>query len=176
MGDKIRYERVLAEEVGREVMALLEGTVERIEIAGSIRRGKDMVGDVELLYVPFAVDAAAVKIKELADAGDVLTYRLNKNGNRMFGGKNKFLVHVPTGIPVDVFATPARYWGMALVVRTGPAEFNRRLFTEFRRKGMRAHAYGGVTVADGAHMNCTSEETVFELVRWPYIPPALRDE
>ena len=62
-----------------------------------------------------------------------------------FGPSNKLLIDTASGIPVDLFTARAPNWGMAMVVRTGPADFNIRLMSTFRQNGMRGHAYGGVT-------------------------------
>ena len=73
----------------------------------------------------------------------------------------------------------AKNWGMAMVVRTGPADFNIRLMATFRQNGMRGHAYGGVTKL-GPHgqegsgrveVDCPDERTVFDLLDWPYREP-----
>ena len=72
------------------------------------------------------------------------------------------MVHVPSGIPIDVFSTSAQNWGMSAVVRTGPKEFNIRLMQRFRQLGMTGHAYGGVTGRDGI-IECPDEETVFRI-------------
>ena len=87
------------------------------------------------------------------------------------GPKNKHLIHVPSGIRLDVFTTDAANWGMAMFVRTGPAEWNIRAMSRFQALGMKGHAYGGVTDFDGAEIECRDEATVFQLLQWRYTPP-----
>jgi DNA polymerase (family 10) len=160
----------------------------RIQVAGSIRRQKPMVGDVELLAIPDVVtlrnllgevtselDTLDQGIQRLIEAG-FLAYRLNRAGHRAgYGPKNKLLLHVPSGIPVDVFCTTEERWAMSLVIRTGPAELNKRLAAVAQAHGMKAHAYGeGFTLADGSALACKSEEEVFAAVGWPYLPPEER--
>ncbi|MDP3063202.1 MAG: hypothetical protein Q8O40_08350, partial [Chloroflexota bacterium] len=103
----------------------------------------------------------------------VLDYRLNVKGRRTFGPLNKLLVHIPSGIPVDLFSATAQNWGMALLVRTGPKGFNVRVMSRFRELGMAGHAYGGVTVND-AQAPCPNEVDVFNLLGWPFVPPERR--
>lgn len=101
----------------------------------------------------------------------VLSYRYNKAGHPIgFGEQNKHLVDVASGVAVDIFSATAKNWGMALVVRTGPADFNIRMMARFKTLGMRGHAYGGVTVNE-AEMDCPTEAAVFDLLGWSWARP-----
>lgn len=169
-------------------MALLATYCERLTIAGSIRRRKLDCGDIELLAVPRlslgmdlwgkdinsmeGVSLLDHRVLQLIKMG-VLDYRLDAKRHRSFGPLNKYLVHVASGIPVDLFSTTVSNFGMALVVRTGPAAFNIKMMATFRRMGMLGHAYGGVS-KDGREIPCPNEVDVFNLLGWPYIPPEKR--
>ena len=187
-----------AEAVAHDIEVYLAPFCERIAIAGSIRRRKSHVKDIEVLAISrvvysqedlfgevatnhYALDDA---LNSLVKDGSVWSLRPNKNGHTTFGQQNKLLNFNPFGvpIPVDIFSANPGNWGMALVVRTGPAEFNIRLMRRFRMLGLMGHAYGGVT-RPGAHpypssqreeIDCPDEETVFKLAEWDYIPPELR--
>ncbi|GAI74656.1 unnamed protein product, partial [marine sediment metagenome] len=99
----------------------------------------------------------------------ILGYRLNKLGSRVYGPKNKLLSHVESGIGIDIFSTDAKCWPVALVVRTGGKETNKRIATAALRKGYRFHAYGsGFSTPDGAIV-CHSEREVFEAVGLRYL-------
>ena len=91
----------------------------------------------------------------------IFDYRLNKKGHLTFGKENKYIIHMESGIPVDVFTTTPENWGMALFVRTGPADFNKRAFTRFKQLGKRGHAYGGVEDAQGKEWAVPEENLVF---------------
>jgi len=112
-------------------------------------------------------------IQGLIDDGR-LAKRPNKDGRFTYGAKNKLLVHIESGIPVDIFTADEANWGMALVVRTGSANFNKKLMKAFMNKGMEGHAYGGVTVPGRGEVNCPTEESVFALLGWDFIEPADR--
>lgn len=210
---KTQYPRAQAEVVALALISALEESCERIEVAGSIRRGRPEVGDIELLcvsnlgaYLPVLKPAEAqatfdwevpdstshnlpgdtrfdpeypsldVTVQNLINAGQ-LAKRPNKNGSFSFGVKNKLLVHVESGIPVDIFSTPKENWGMALVVRTGSANFNKRMMAAFIEKGMEGHAYGGVTVPGRPfQVACPTEQSVFDLLEWDFILPEDRNE
>jgi len=104
----------------------------------------------------------------------ILAMRLNKRGYRMYGPKNKLMVHLPSGMAVDLFSTTEANWGMALFVRTGPKEWNIRAMSRFRELGMQGHAYRGVTDEEGNEVDCPDEQSVFRLLGWPYVPPERR--
>ena len=180
--------------VAQEILTLLEPYCERIEVGGSIRRRKAQVKDVEIL----AISKARYSRDMLGEVSsthfalhDALTswigaynslweLRPNKKGHTTFGAQNKLLVY--RGSPVDVFSTTEANWGMAKVVRTGPAKFNIRLMSRFRELGLQGHAYGGVT-KPGPHphpsskrqeVDCPDEATVFRVAQWEYIEPENR--
>lgn len=154
----------------------LQSSCERIEIAGSIRRLKPEVGDIELLCIPKfdrGVDQLDRELGTLVFQG-ILDLRLNKRGIRAYGSKNKLMVHVESGIGIDIFSTDEPCWPVALVVRTGGKTTNKRIATAAIRKGYRFHAYGsGFTTPDG-EIICRSERQVFETVDLPYLEPEER--
>jgi len=123
-----------ARAIAEELKKLLEPACERIEVAGSIRRQKPFVRDVELLCIPkyvVGVDQLDREIGALFVKG-VLDYRRNKRGSTVYGGKNKLLLHKPSGIGVDVFSTTEECWPVALVVRTGGERTNKEIATQAR--------------------------------------------
>lgn len=174
--------------MAEDLITLLRPVCQRIEIAGSVRRKKALVGDVELLaisktspaYLSFTPDRPRMeflhldaRVLELIAKG-ILDYRLNKKGSRTYGRLNKLLVHVPSEIPVDLFSTTAENWGMAWVVRTGPRELNIKMMSRFKALGLKGHAYGSVEGPGGEVYPCPTEEEVFRLLGWPYRPPERR--
>ncbi|GAH46241.1 unnamed protein product [marine sediment metagenome] len=71
-----------ARDIAEEIMGLLEGSCDRKEIAGSIRRRKPCPGDIEILCIPKydgAVDCLDRRIKELISQ-EMLDYRLKQTG------------------------------------------------------------------------------------------------
>ena len=166
-----------AELIANELLIKLAPTCERIAIAGSIRRWKPDVGDIELLCVPryvVGVDQLDREIGALALQG-ILKLRLNKLGRRVYGPLNKLMVHVPSGIGVDVFSTTEECWPVALVVRTGGKGTNQEIATRALERGMSFHSYGrGFTQADGSELICRSEADVFRAVGLAYKEPCER--
>ncbi len=202
---KTRYDLKIAEPVAERLVEQLRPYCERIKIAGSIRRRKWDVGDIELLCIPkYRTETRPVDMFKTEDVDvdeldeylawqsddsgrhavvkAVFTRRLKSNGAIAgFGLKNKLLLHLESGIPVDVFITTRENWGMALMVRTGPADFVREgimaRLLKLRHKG---HAYGGITLntwlgdTGQTEVDCPDEETVFEHLKIAYQPPEAR--
>lgn len=170
--------------VARELCAALRPVTERLIVAGSLRRRRLMVGDVEILFIPQFVQVpgdlfetahasrADDVLNELLAAG-VLAKRRNVNGTEMWGDKNKLAVHVASGIPVDLFAATELNWFNYLVCRTGPGESNIAIASAARRMGWQWHPYGaGFTKLDGSDARrVASEREVFEFVGLPYREP-----
>ena len=178
--------------VAHEVCALLAPWCERVMVAGSLRRGRESVGDVEILYVPklevrpldmFATEQVNVTEAVLSRAlvADVLAKRPNKLGGFAWGAQNKLAVHVGSGMPVDLFATTEACWWNYLVCRTGPAESNMRIATAAIAKGWKWNPYsvgfsrGGDGEGDGYDVHAVhSEEEVFAFVGLPFLTPEER--
>ncbi len=166
-----------AREIAEELVVMLAPACERITIAGSICRQKPDVGDIELLCIPRyegMIDLLDREIGALA-VREILGFRCNRRGSRVYGPKNKLMVHLPSGIGVDIFSTDEQCWPVALVVRTGGVSTNRRIATAALKRGWRFRAYGdGFDMPDG-HIRCCSEREVFEVVGLPYMEPWERE-
>jgi DNA polymerase/3'-5' exonuclease PolX len=185
--NKSRFDATIARVVADELVEALTPRCEQICIAGSLRRGKAEVGDIEILYVPRLGQIRSPgelfpKSGSLADelleqwlTQSVLTKRPNVNGVNAWGPQNKFGLHVASGIPVDLFATTAERWFVALVVRTGSKEMNTALAGSALRRGMQLHAYGVLeNTKTGEQIGPQSEREVFKLCGVPYREPTER--
>lgn len=187
--DKPRWPYDEAYPIARDIKAALHPLCERIEIAGSIRRERATVGDIEILFVPkiemrsdptslFAEelphDIAAEKINELVRAG-ILAKRLSTDDREAWGPKNKLAVHTASGIPIDFFSTTIPNWWMSLVVRTGGRDTNLQLTTAALAKGMHLQAYGsGYKMQNQMIIPARSERDVFDIVGVRYEEPKYR--
>jgi DNA polymerase/3'-5' exonuclease PolX len=187
MSDKIKYPRAQAIAAAKEILALL--IHERVIIAGSLRRRKEEVGDIEILYIPkieWKHDVEASDLfqdrargKNLSDHSIVamvksglIRPRENVIGRTTWGDKNKLAVHCASGIPVDFFATTQAAWFNYLVCRTGGAENNVRIASAAQEKGWKWHPYNsGFTDEHELAVPVQSEQDVFRLVGLPYLEP-----
>jgi len=185
MSDKPKFARAVALEVAREVCALLKPHCEpdRLIVAGSLRRRKEQVGDVELVYVSklelaaadlFSVDSVPVVDRVLSGllAAGTVGKRHTVTGAETWGPKNKLAFHIASGVPLDFFATTEAAWFNYLVCRTGGAANNTWIAGAALRKGWRWNPYGaGFTDRSGELVPVRSEREAFELVGLPYREP-----
>ena len=182
MSEKKRFPLSQAEEVALDLVNYLRGWCEIIEIAGSIRRRKPKVGDIEIVYVPrFAMEKDGLfdtKRTCLADAviQNLITRKIISPRGIAWGEKNKFAVHLASGIPVDFFATKRECWPNYLVCRTGGAINNTRIATAGKWLGLKWHPYGigFVKLGNGEWLVVKSEADVYRFVNLPFLPPEKR--
>jgi DNA polymerase/3'-5' exonuclease PolX len=168
---KARYPLEIAEQIAARCIERLSPFCERIEIAGSIRRRKAEVGDIEIVAQPlpmFGLFGDQIGFQSLC-----LPYRATKNGPRY---KQYAL---PEGINLDLFIVlPPAQWGVIFALRTGGEKFSQRLVTH-RPYGYLPPEY---FVSDGAvHRAYTGEivptpeeEDFLSLCGVAHIPPQER--
>lgn len=163
----------------------------RCKVAGSIRRKKAMVSDIEILFIEksgeeanpddlfghkIPVDFMARELKSL-EARGVLERRKTKNGNVMCGGRVKLMRHVPTGIAVDFFACTRESWCTSLVSRTGGKPSNEILCRAAKARGYKWRPnLGGFSTrsSDTIIFPVNSEADAFRFVEMDYRRPELR--
>lgn len=183
---KSRYPRADAIAVARELCSALSPACEKLIVGGSLRRRKQEVGDVEIIYIPatqtvksrdlFATDTK-VNLVDVAIADlerrYVLGRRRNANGSEVFGAKNKLMIHKLSGIPVDLFSARPGNWWNTVVCRTGGAENNRQIAIRAGDLGYQWNPYGaGFTrLEDGAIFPMKSERAVFDFLGLLYLEP-----
>lgn len=187
MTTKTRWPHAEALKIAEEIKEALAHHCERIEIAGSIRRKKSEVGDIELLFVPKlgSRQAGLFDNEEFDIAGEIIDGWLRDaifakrpaiDGRTTWGPKNKLAIHQATGIAVDFFATTAENWWVSLVIRTGGKATNLKLTNGAIAKGAHLNAYGsGLTLQNKKIIPATSERHVFELCGVPYQEPEFRE-
>lgn len=188
---KQRYPAALAQQVAEEMMAALRRGCARVQVAGSLRRQRKQVGDVEILFIPslitkpdpgdlfgkpMGVDGSEVALRELIARG-IISKRKNVKGSEMWGEKNRLAMHVETGIPIDFFATDLECWANYLVCRTGGATSNMEIATRAKAKNWKWQPYkaGFVHRDDLSQVQIVrKEEDVFNFVEMEFVEPALR--
>lgn len=134
---------------------------ERIAYAGSLRRMKDTVGDVDLLAVgPVSL---MDDLKRLPYVTEVIA-----------SGERKTSVRTAEGLQVDLRLVPAESWGAALQYFTGSKEHNVHLREIVVKKGWKLSEYG---LFDGDRVIAAErEEDVYRALGMGWIPPVLRED
>jgi DNA polymerase (family 10) len=156
-----------AEGVARELTEYLSDVpgVEKITPAGSLRRGKETVGDLDLIVTGPGAPAAMKKFVEHPKVHEVLGR-----------GENKASVSYGLeGLQVDLRALPAESYGAALQYFTGNKEHNVNLRTRALKMGMTLNEYALSRTDNGERVCGTTEEEIYETLGLAWMPPELRE-
>jgi DNA polymerase (family 10) len=146
-------------------LAALPG-VQKTAVAGSLRRMKESIGDVDLLV---AAD----------DAAPIMDYFVNMPRVESISGhgptKSSVVLH--SGMQVDLRVLPAERWGTLLSYFTGSKAHNVRLRELALKQGLslNEHAFTP-TDGDGAEILCDNETAVYQTLNLPFILPTLRED
>lgn len=125
--------------IADKLLEKLSPYCERIEFAGSIRRKKQMVGDIEIIAIPkydFQNDLFGNNTSKMMRLNSYLReigVRLIKNGDRY----KQFTFETKRGYTyqVDLFLQDEETWGINYMIRTGSADFSRKMVTAISRGG-----------------------------------------
>jgi DNA polymerase (family 10) len=150
--------RLLADLEAQEPRAL------KTAVAGSLRRMRSTIGDVDLLVAsdtPAAVMRAFAGLPQVADV--------------VLSGQTKTTVRLHDGMQVDLRVLEPARWGAALQYFTGSQAHNVRLRELAQKQGLSLSEYG-FKRADGSEHLCPEEEQVYEKLGLPWIPPELRED
>jgi DNA polymerase (family 10) len=153
----------LAEDIVRRMKE--EAPVDRIEVAGSIRRWKETVKDIDILTTskkPEAVMDAFVKLPHV----DRVLMR----------GPTKSSIITDDGIQVDLRVVEEDCFGAALQYFTGSKQHSIRLREMAVRAGLKINEYGVFRGPGEKKIGGKQEEDVYRALRLPLIPPELRED
>ncbi|MFM8413755.1 MAG: DNA polymerase/3'-5' exonuclease PolX [Planctomycetota bacterium] len=161
-----------AEAIAAELLAWMRGcrAVRRVETAGSLRRGRETVGDLDILVDSDDPATVMQRLVDWPETADVL-----------LRGDTKTSIRGPSDVQVDLRVVPAESFGAALQYFTGSKEHNVRLRGRARDRGLSINEYGVFRIAkDGGEAKGPSlagrtEEEVYAAVELPWIPPELRE-
>ncbi|HMO05419.1 MAG TPA: DNA polymerase/3'-5' exonuclease PolX [Kiritimatiellia bacterium] len=161
----VRHLRAAAEPVvGRivETLAAVPG-VHKVTPAGSYRRGRDTVGDLDLLVV--ADDPAAVMAAFTAQPGIARV---------LAQGETKGSVLFERGIQADLRLVPAASYGAALHYFTGSQAHNIAMRRRAQQQGLKLNEYG--VFREETPVAGADEEGIFAALGLPWIPPEQRED
>ena len=140
-------------------------SVLRIEEAGSVRRRRDTIGDLDVLV-------ASERPTEVLDAFVKLPLVQEVIGH----GDTKASILGPRQQQVDLRAVPPESWGAALMYFTGSKQHNVKLREMGVRKGWRLNEYGLFDAATNEKLAGAEEEEIYRRFGLPWIPPEIRED
>lgn len=155
---------IIANEMLKEIKKI--PFVEKAEIAGSIRRKKETIGDIDIIMV-----AAKRNHRRIVDRFT----RLGQVEKVMAAGNTKASVLVHNGhIQVDIRVVEAPEYGAALFYFTGSKEHNIKLRLQAKQKGWKLNEYGVFENKTGKRLAGETEQSIYSLFGYRYIPPEKR--
>ena len=162
-----RYLLSYAEDMANELTAYLGETpgIEEITAAGSLRRGRETVGDLDLLVTGAAASEMLERFMRFPKVDQILARGENKASARV--GRE--------GLQVDVRALPRESFGAALQYFTGSKDHNVAVRTRAVKMGFKLSEYGLYRAADETKVAGETEAGVYEALGLRWIPPELRE-
>jgi len=166
-----------ADEIARtlvEHMRTAPGVVQ-LEMAGSYRRGRETVGDLDLLVESDDAESAMDRFGNFAGVAEVIAR-----------GETKMAVRLDSGLQIDLRVVPAESFGAALQYFTGSKDHNVTLRGLAKRQGLKINEWGVFRVEstdDGdeatgdqeTYVAGLTEEDVYAALSLPCFPPELRE-
>lgn len=149
----------VATALAEQVMASLEA--DRMAYAGSLRRMKDTIGDIDILAV--APESIMESFRAQPYVAEVIA-----------AGDKKTSVRTTSGIQVDLRVVPAESWGAAMQYFTGSKEHNVAIREIAVKKGWKLSEYG---LFEGERVIASqTEEEIYAALGMQYVPPTLRED
>jgi DNA polymerase (family 10) len=142
--------------------------VKQVELAGSLRRKKETIGDIDILVTSDVKDRKKIIskfislpfIREVLAKGDTKASVIIKDFNKQ----------------VDVRIVNPDEWGAALLYFTGSKEHNVHLRTIAREKGYKISEYGLFDAITEKKIAGTTEEEIYKKLGFEWIPPEMREQ
>ena len=147
-----------------------EAAIKQMEIAGSFRRGRDTIGDLDLLVDATDVSAVMDRFGAFKQVQETIAR-----------GETKMAVRLVSGLQVDLRVVPAESFGAALQYFTGSKDHNVIVRGRAKQRGLKISDWGVFRVedVDGAvketYLAGRTEEEVYASVGLPYFPPEMRE-
>lgn len=163
-----RVRRFPRDEVKDDVEALLKKLrsvkgVTRSSVAGSFRRGKETVGDIDVIVVTQSAEKVSDAIAELPIVRNVVAH-----------GDKKLSFDLTSGIRVDIRFVSRDQWGAALLYFTGSKEHNIALRKRAIQRGWKLNEYG---LFQGEKVIASrEEEDIYQALELPYVEPTERTD
>jgi len=149
-----------AQRTAQEVVKRLSPYCQRIEVAGSVRRKKPQVNDIDLVLIPndlWNLHAELTKIGQLKMSG------------------SKIMRVMTSNTQIDIYIADEDTWATLLLIRTGSAGNNIRLATLAKKRGWHLAASGdGLFDEKGERIAGDTELSIYQALGLPYQEPEER--
>ena len=165
----MQYEKALA--IAEGIVEQLRPFCDKIAIAGSIRRKKSWVNDIDLVCIPSNQGRFLAVLQQLG--------RIKVGGGKII----RVAMGFTKGIDLDVYVATPEIWSTLLLIGTGSAKHNVRLCMRAKNLGMKLHADGTglfkieAQGCEGVEVRIAgdTEESIFKELGLPYEAPEKRE-
>ncbi|MFQ5835552.1 MAG: DNA polymerase/3'-5' exonuclease PolX [bacterium] len=154
----------IVEEMVAELKDEASAWIERISPAGSLRRGKETIGDIDILVSSANSHPIMDAFVQLSPVEEVLAK-----------GETKSSILARQGLQMDLRVVLPDSFGAALQYFTGSKPHNINLRERAIKRGLKINEYG-VFTQKGKKLGGKEEEEVYSLLDLPLIPPELRED
>jgi DNA polymerase (family X) len=144
--------------------------IEKITPAGSLRRGRETVGDLDILVTGEACTTEEGRQKAIAYVAQYPPLM-----DVIASGDNKISFHVRNGMQVDVRLLPPESFGAAMQYFTGSKAHNVALRQRALKMGYTLNEYSLATLEDEKPVAGKTEEEIYAKLKLDYIPPEMRE-
>jgi DNA polymerase (family 10) len=162
-----RYPYAEAYEIALKVLEELKPHCERIEIAGSLRRKKADIGDIDMVLInkPYSTGLFESGIATVINQWQKVSGELPcKHIERI----------LPEGIKLDIYITTEENWGNIYAMRTGSKDYSHKVLGNgWVRQGFKSD--GGYLFRDGERYEVREEKDLFKLIGVSYVEPENRN-
>lgn len=168
MEQKFKYAEALA--IAQEIVQLLQPHCARIQIAGSIRRERPEVKDIEIVAIPLPYQTGLFQ-----DGIAEVVNQWPKVKGELEYGKCKYTQRIlPQGIKLDLFFANETNWGLILAIRTGSADFSHKVLASTWSK-LGYTSQNGQLTQPGRVFEVREEKDLFYRLGIPYVEPQNRE-
>ena len=162
-----------ARAIAMRVMEELKPFCERIEIAGSIRREKLLVKDIEIVCIPKKIEKNSDFFRKDKTTDPNFIKAVNKYEKIKGEPFGKYTQRrLPEGINLDLFMANEMNWGLIFAIRTGSAEFSHSLAREWARQGYNSN--NGILYKGYEPYYIREEMDLFKLLNLKWVSPHMR--
>jgi len=172
-------ELIDAYEIAIRIKWQLDPYCERVEIAGSIRRNKLEVKDIEIVAKPIIEYGYDLFGNQISWKSKMDDFQFDDLGKIIKNGNKFKQIELHQGIKLDLFIVlPPAQWGVQMIIRTGPAEFSRWVVTQRYKGGALPDNFyvkdGCAYYWNGRGISMDGENEFFNLLGLEYIEPENR--
>lgn len=168
-----RFHINVADDEAQALMAHIAkaGGIESVVPAGSLRRGKETIGDIDLLVT---MKPGSDKQKDI-DTASAHIFAYKRIKEKLAHGENKLSVLLRSDLQVDVRLLRKENFGAALLYFTGSKEHNVALRGRANENSWTLNEYALRTLKTGRVIASRTEEEIYAKLKLPYIEPELRE-